>query len=419
MGPGGALKADGEWRNGLGLIVAATIGILSYTGPLYMIGLLVKPLGEAFGWSRASVSTGFLFAAFGTFLLSPVVGPLLDRVGPRKVALWGIPAVAVTSAGIGFAGPSIYSWYICWALFAVAQAFCNAVIWVNAIVGRFDRHRGTALGLVLTGAGLFYGVGPVIGLAIMTEFGWRAIFFVVGAFNLLVAWPLAWLFLYGARDRDRAYAPAAAAPVPSADRRSVRECLAERRFWQIGIAFAISAAAVGALMIHLQPILTDGGLSAERAALVVLVIGPVAAASRLATGILLDYLPATVVAFFVLLCSGLPYVILTFGNPSLTVAYVCAVFVGLATGAETDMLGYLVSRYFAPGMFGRVYAVLLGIFGIGYGTAPIAAGAVFDASATYAPIFVAIAVATLIGAGLVATMGKPPRFGTSGEDAGV
>jgi MFS family permease len=74
------------------------------------------------------------------------------------------------------------------------------------------------------------------------------------------------------------------------------------------------------------------------------------------------------------------------------------------------MLSYLVSRYFPPGSFGRIYAIMVGVYGIGYGTAPIAAGAAFDITGSYTLVFLAILIATSMAALLIAALGKPPHF---------
>jgi predicted MFS family arabinose efflux permease len=192
-------------------------------------------------------------------------------------------------------------------------------------------------------------------------------------------------------------------------------CMVQRRFWQIAIPFMIAAASVGALLVHLQPILTDSGYSIEQAAMVALVIGPTSVIGRLISGFLLDHLPAKVVASALLTFAGIPYAILMSGMVSLPIGYACAVLIGLAAGAEADLLAYMVSRYFPKQWFGRVYAIQTGFFGVGFGIAPIAAGRVFDATSSYAPIFVTMAAAAVVGVLLIWSLGTPPR----GEDEGL
>jgi predicted MFS family arabinose efflux permease len=185
--------------------------------------------------------------------------------------------------------------------------------------------------------------------------------------------------------------------------------MATRQFWQIGIAFAIAAGAVGALQVHLQPIMTDSGLTIEKAALVALIIGPTSVVGRMLSGVFLDLFPANIVACVAVLLPGIPYVLLMFGEISMPAAYICAVFIGFAAGAEADLLAYLVSRYFPERSFGAVYAILVGIYGVGFGTAPIAAGRVFDVTGSYAPIFMGMAGGVVVAALLISSLGRPVR----------
>src|SRR5215468_12101819 len=73
------------WR----VVLAASLGVMAGFGSLfvYTFAVFVKPLGSEFGWSREAVSRGFGFAALTLALISPLLGRLLDRFGPRRIIL--------------------------------------------------------------------------------------------------------------------------------------------------------------------------------------------------------------------------------------------------------------------------------------------------------------------------------------------
>jgi predicted MFS family arabinose efflux permease len=398
-----------EWRSGGAVLAVAMLGMIACNVASYVVGVLVKPLGAEFGWSRAAVSSGILIAALGTFTLSPIVGPLLDRIGARRVALWGVPMMAIGIGSIGLSGPSVYSWFFCWGLYAVGQAFANVVVWSAAIVCCFDKHRGKALGLFMAGAGMFYGVGPKFAAYVLTHHGWRMIFFIIAAFIVIVTMPLVIRYFKPPLRQPAQARPASAGETPASADRTLT-AMRTRQFWQIAFACAISAGSVSALLVHLVPILTDANISLDDAASAAFVIGPTSVIGRLMSGYLLDHLPPNLVGAGILVCSGLPYAILAFGDVSITIGFICAIFIGFAAGAEADLLAYLTSRYFRPAMFGRVFSILMGIFSVGFGIGPIVAGAVFDASSSYAPIFITMTIVASIGALLIIALGKPaPR----------
>ncbi|RYD90663.1 MAG: MFS transporter, partial [Sphingomonadales bacterium] len=194
--------APSEWR-AWPILAAAMVCYICSTMPLTALGALVKPLSAEFGWSRASITSVFLITAVGTLFLAPVVGHVVDRIGPRRVALVGLPVLAVGVGGIGFAGPSIWSWYACWAVYAVCQACAGNVIWANVVIGRFDRHRGMALAILLSAHAVTYGALPSLAVYTVSELGWRWVYFLLAAFVILVAWPVAWRWIYGINDGQR------------------------------------------------------------------------------------------------------------------------------------------------------------------------------------------------------------------------
>ena len=403
-----AVKTASEWRAGGKMLFAATVCYCCMSMPLTGLGVMIKPLSELYGWSRAAITSVVLITALGTMLIAPLVGHIVDRIGPRRVGLVGLWLLGAGIAGIGFAGPSITSWYIAWTVYAVLQPAAGNVVWASAITGRFDRHRGLALAVLLSGLSVVASLLPMIALATMNLFGWRPVFFLLGGFTVTVAWPLAWLWFYGTHDL-RPDKSVRADPLPG---HTLAEALRTRQFWQIAAIGMLVAAAVAALYVHLQPILSDAGLSRETAALVAVVIGPAAMAGRFASGFMLDRLPAPLVATLVLMLPGISHALIYFNPSSVPLALVCAITLGAAHGAESDLLAFLASRYFGLRAFSVIYGLLLGVFSVGYGIGPLLAGKSFDQFGTYAPVFAAMMGAAALGAVLSATLGRYPRFTT-------
>lgn len=398
----------GEWRAGWKVLGAAMVCYICSTMPLTVLGALVKPLSAEFGWSRASITSAFLITAIGTLFLAPVVGALVDRIGPRRVALIGLPVMALGPIAISMAGPSIYSWYACWAIHAFCQAWAGNVIWANVVIGRFDRNRGMALAVLLSAHALTYGVLPAFGVFTVAELGWRWVFYLLAAFVLLIAWPIAWRLIYGVNDRQ----PGQAAPVSKVETHaipagSLSDVLRTPVFWQIAIAFALAALVIAGLFVHFQVVLIDRGMTPMQAAGVAVVIGPASLIGRLGTGWILDRFSTNRVAAVALILPGISYLMLLLGEDWLLGAYLAGFFLGLAGAAESDLMAYLVSRYFGPRMFGKVYGFLLGLYAIGFGVGPILAGNVYDRIGTYEPIFIVLSIAALAGSLLILALGPP------------
>jgi predicted MFS family arabinose efflux permease len=407
---GSAGVETGEWRAGWKVLAACMVCYICSTMPLTVLGSLVKPLSAEFGWSRAAITSAFLITAMGTLFLAPVVGHIVDRIGPRRVALFGLPVMAIGPIAIGMAGPSIWSWYACWAIHAACQAWAGNVIWANVVIGRFDRNRGMALAVLLSAHALTYGVLPAYGVLTAQELGWRWSYWLLSGFVLLIAWPIAWRFIYGVNDQRRGEAaPVAKAEMEAPPAGSLADVLKTPVFWQIAIAFALAALVIAGLFVHFQIVLIDRGMTPMQAAGVVVVLGPASLIGRLGTGWILDRFATNRVAAIALILPGISYLILLLGKDWVLGAYLAGFFLGLAGAAESDLMAYLVSRYFGPRMFGKCYGFLLGLYAIGFGVGPILAGNVYDRIGTYEPIFIVLSVAALAGSLLILALGPPGK----------
>ncbi len=108
-------------------------------------------------------------------------------------------------------------------------------------------------------------------------------------------------------------------------------------------AFFLTGASVHAAVLHMPALLSDRGLSLERAALASSVIGLSLLTGRLVCGYLLDRLFAPRVAMFFFGASALGMAVLWAGSTG-SVALAAAFFVGLGMGAESDIIAYMISR---------------------------------------------------------------------------
>ena len=91
----------------------------------------------------------------------------------------------------------------------------------------------------------------------------------------------------------------------------------------------------------------------------------------------------------------------------------CAVLIGLAAGAELDLMAFLSSRYFGLRRYASIYAVTFVFFSVSAGIAPATFGMVYDIAGSYAPALRAAAVACVLGALLMLTLGAYPDFTTA------
>jgi MFS family permease len=179
-------------------------------------------------------------------------------------------------------------------------------------------------------------------------------------------------------------------------------------FWCVAIAFFLVSLVTNGCVVHLVPLLTDRGISAQTAAFAASVSGVALLFGRVWTGYLLDRLfaPYVAIAFFLALALG---VFLLWIETADAIALAAAMLVGLGLGAEVDIIAFLVGRYFGLLAFGEIYGYVFAAFVLGAGIGPLLMGSGFDASGSYRWVLGAFVLITLVASGLMTQLG-PYRF---------
>lgn len=410
MASGAGITARDEWRAGWPVVVAGAVGIGVTSLHFYSLGLFIQPLGDAYGWSRAAISSGPAIVAIVNLLIAARIGRLADWVGVRRVAIPGYVAYCCGLGMLGLAGPSIWSWYALWVLLGLGYSFAGASLWSVAVASRFDRSRGLALAVALCGTGVAGAATLVLGARILDRFGWQATYGALGGSVLLLGLPLVILFLHSARDLDLrrpAHEAIARAESPGL---SFSEALRSARFWMLSASAMLIGGGVAGLIVHFIPMGIQRGIAPVDAAAIGGLIGTSAIVGRLITGTLMDHFPARLVGGCVFLLPVLACMLLLPGSGSVPLMMATAVIIGLATGAEFDVLAVLVSRYLGMRAYAAIYGQIAALFGIGVGFGPAIGGALFDMFGSYAPMLWFLAALFGIAAALLFLLGPPPHW---------
>jgi MFS family permease len=166
---------------------------------------------------------------------------------------------------------------------------------------------------------------------------------------------------------------------------SVREAIASRSFWLLGVGIILVAMVVNGVVVHVVSLLSDRGWPVDAAARIMIWAGLASLVGRLIAGYLLDRFFAPYVALFSFLVAlaGL-YLLASDTSPVLGM-----IGVGMTTGAEIDIIAYMTSRYFGLRQFGQLYGYLFGLFLVGTGAGPMLMGAVHTRLQSYDAAFLA------------------------------
>jgi sugar phosphate permease len=384
--------------------VVAFIAIIGAAGFRATPGVLITPLQEAFGWSRATIGSAVSVNLLLFGLTAPFAAALMDRFGMRRVV--GV-ALVLVALGSGLTIFMTASWQLvlCWGVLVGLGTGSMALVFVATITGRwFVRHRGVVTG-ILTAAGA---TGQLIFLPVLAwlvqRSGWRAAGITVALAALAVVPLVIWLMrdhpadvgltAYGAPAGTPVEKPA---PVPGAAGRALRvlrDSSKTTTFWLLVGGFAICGASTnGLIATHFIPAAHDHGLPETTAANLLALVGLFDIVGTIASGWLTDRIDSRSLLGAYYALRGLSLLVL----PSLIAAtihpsiLVFIIFYGLDWVATVPPTIALCRQHFGadgPIVFGWVFAS----HQFGAAIAATGAGLVRDVSGSYTTAWVVAGV---------------------------
>lgn len=367
---------------GWGVATAAFVGVMTSFAPIvpYTFSLFLNPLHAAFGWRREAIGGTFALAAITVALVSPFIGMLLDRFPPRRIILPAIVVFALGLASLSRLGPDIKQFYITFFVIGLVANGTAQFAYTRTMLTWFQKHRGFALALILTGSGVGSILIPPITQWFIDHHGWRSAYLALGGIALL-GFPLTALLV---RNRPAAVILEDHA---AASGSTVRAALGTVAFWVLAGIIVLSAFSENGLVTNMAAILTERGLRAQSAALALSVRGGAGIIGRLCVGLLLDRFSPQRIQTFILLLAAFGTLTLAFADTA-TVALLGSALLGIGLGSEADVAPYLLAHYFGRKHFSVLYGLTWTAYAIGGATGPMFIGHLYDRAGAYHPQFV-------------------------------
>ena len=409
--PAPASTAAGEWTRYWPLVLASMVGFSFHSAATYSIGLFITPLDNEFGWGRAEITGGLTIAAILSIPLAPLVGAMIDRWGSRRLAIPGLILTALCIASFSLANGSVTQWLALWTGYAILSLGIKATMWTAAISSVFSANRGLALALVLSGTPVAQILAPPLSNWLIDSFGWRMAWVWLGVGWCLPALVLCVLFLFDAHDQRR-IAVRAGKQVSNAELPglSVREAIRNIPLLRVGVATLIIMVLAIGFIVHQVPILTEAGVTREKAAYLASLAGIAGIIGKLITGYLLDRFHTSWIAGLSIAIAAPAFVMLLepLRTPSLIV--VAMFIIGYTAGCKLQICAYLTSRYGGMKNFGKIFGVMSSLVAMGAGLGPLVAGGIHDLFGSYTPLIIAGIPASLVAGLLLVGLGPYPEW---------
>jgi MFS family permease len=321
----------------------------------------------------------------------------------------GVTTLSLLALSLGYLALTLFHgtlWhlYLGFALLAFAGVGTLQVTWSHLVNEWFERNRGLALAIILSGTGLAASVLPPLLTWSIARWDWRAGFVVMAAPTLLLTLPLTLVWM-----RSPAQLAAAHSTNTVLLGESWSYAIRGRKFWTLTVALTLAVSAVLGLLTSVIPLLRDKGFNAATASGIFSSFGVSLVVGRIVVGYLLDRLWPAGVSAAALALPAIGCLMLVNINSNVPALVAACALIGIGTGAEFDISAYLLARYFGMRDFGRLYGLLLGIVTFASALAPALFAVLYRSSGSYDSMLRVAVCCFIVGPVLLLTLGQCPQ----------
>jgi predicted MFS family arabinose efflux permease len=386
----------------VGSAICLALGLISLfmgTFPVFL-----SPVSTEFHWGLSIFPQAPMIVGICGAVAGPFIGRLIDRKGVRAILPIGLALWSFGLFSLSLMDGSLLGLYLVGAIIGIGGTIAGPIAFAKVVNGWFDRNRGLALGLVMSGVpAVATAVAVMVSQGLIDLHGWRVTYRILAVVAAVVAIPACLLLVREAPSHD-----APGAPRADISGLTAGEAFRSRDFL---VTIGVSCLAVGALMgvsNHFIAWMAERGVNKQSATLALSLYSLAGPLGPLVGGILVDRIvsPKVVAGFFALAPIGMA--LLLFGGSFGMSAGI--VLLGLAFSSVSGFMPYLVSRYFGMKAASEILAVAFAAMTVGMGVGPVLIGFGHDLSGGYGRPM-AIAEGCMVLAFAAALFFQPYRFG--------
>ena len=391
------------------VFVTMAIGVNARTA----FSLLFPPIIAEFGWDRGVTAGAFSFGFIISAVMSPLIGRLMDRTGPRGVMELG---VVLMGGGMLLAPWTTQPWHLYLTLGVLVGGGSVCLGYTGHALFLpywFVRRRGLAFGIAFSGVG----AGAIVLLpwtqSLIATGGWRQACWALAVVVVVVLAPLNLLLVR--RPEDMGLAPDGDVRPPDGNRGrepaanivdhawtsvdwTLSLAIRTARFWWIAVGFATSLFAWYAVQVHQTKYLTEIGFDASEAAFALGFVGLTGIAGQIGLGHLSDRIGREWVWTLSSVGFVFCYVILLLMplHPSPAMLYLMVAFQGLLGYGMASVFGAIPAEIFQGKRYGTIFGTLSLASIVGGALGPWVTGVLHDLTGSYVLAFwIAIAASVM------------------------
>ena len=395
---------------------------------VYSFPVFYKPMVQSLGWSRTTVAFAPTLRTFINAFISPWLGRIVDRHGPRGILLVGAVVMGTTSMAMSYIG-EVWQYFLVYSVIGSVAVVAEGNLVNQATVAKwFVRKRGRAMAFATVGVSLAGLIFTPVATLIVVHYSWRLGFFLLGVLAWVLLVPSAFAMRRRPEDMgllpdgdqpataqtDVAVQPDGASKKKSAgqvgeDSWTLQQAIRSPSFWLIMFAFNLTGISIGSVTLHQFNYITDKGFSATTAAAVVSLYAFLAIIAKLVYGLVSERVHIRYLAIICMVGGGIAISIINFAT-SVQYLYIYAVVYGLTRGAIILVTPLAWANYFGRNFQGTIRGFTAPFGLISSAAGPLFGAWVYDHYHSYRIAFLLYSVTFLLAAFLMylAKPTKPP-----------
>jgi predicted MFS family arabinose efflux permease len=377
-----------QWR----LLLVGVIGLgVGYGCVGYVTSIMSPRLIAEFNWSRADFAAvnGLMLIVV---ILFPLVGRITDLIGVKRTALIGVIAMPAGFLAYSVMDGEMTKYMAIYLLHAAFSITTTAVVFTKLIVHYFKRARGLALGIVASGPAIFGALAaPALNEFVEAE-GWRAGYLVMAA-TTAIAGGLALFFLPTPKG-------ASAPPLARMDRTKsdYAEIFRNKAFWILVAAILLCNMPTVIGLSQLMVMLLENGISPGAASGMLAAHAVGTLIGRFGCGLALDRWPLHIVSALSMGAPAIGLALIASPYDAPVILMIAVLFIGLAFGAEGDLLGYAIANKFGTRVYSSVFSFMSTAMGITSASGALLLGLTLALTNTFTLFLLITAILTAVGA---------------------
>lgn len=391
------------------VVAAAALILMVIWAVYYSFGVFFKPILSEFGWTRAMTSGAFSLSSITMGVTGIVIGWVNDRFGPRLVM-----SISGVLLGIGYILMSQISapWqiYLFYGVIVGAGMVGGFVPIMSTLARWFVKRRGMMTGIVSAGIGVGAVIGPPLANRLISTYGWRLSYIILGSILLAVVVLLSQLL-----KRDPSVVEQVADGqnqgnqidlTPGSEGFSLGEALYTIPFWLFFVMIFCFGSCIFSIMVHIAAHSNELGISPAGAAKILATLGGASIAGKLLLGKLSDIIGSRNVFIFSFLLMAVSLFWLTSAKMAWELYCFAGIF-GFAYGGCVTVESPMVAFLFGLRSHGSILGVVAFGFTIGGAFGPWLTGHIFDVTHSYQAAFLGCAILSFFG--LILTTALRPK----------